>query len=76
MIVDRIEASAAAKEWIFLGHFCRYDFKPLQNMKTYGKTLPPTYNLKMVSAPVAIYYATNDIMVAAKVFGCFIRRGS
>lgn len=50
-----------------LGQFCRFDFGPRQNKRIYGSRFPPTYNLKKVSAPVAIYYAKNDILVAAKV---------
>lgn len=55
------------KKWTISGEFCRYDLKPLQNMKTYGTRYPPSYNLKKISAPIAIYYAINDILVAAKV---------
>lgn len=62
-----MNSTVEKKNKTILGEFSRFDLNPIQNMKTYGTTSPPTYNLKNVSAPVAIYYAINDILVAAKV---------
>lgn len=42
------------------GNFQNFDYGTEGNMKRYGRELPPSYNLKKISAPVALFYAQND----------------
>lgn len=42
------------------GRFRKYDFGPEKNREIYNRTTPPDYNLKKITAPVAIYYSLND----------------
>merc|ERR1712002_1319360 len=40
--------------------FCKYDFGKDGNMEHYGQETPPEYDLKKVTAPVAILWAEGD----------------
>lgn len=44
------------------GHFRKYDFGPEENLLRYKQSIPPDYNLKRVTTPVALYYSQNDWM--------------
>lgn len=46
----------------FTGNFQKYDYNYVQNFFIYGTKTPPTYNVKAISAPVAMYYGTHDPM--------------
>lgn len=46
------------------GHFRHFDHGLLNNMRKYGKFTPPSYDLKKITAPVALFYALNDWLVA------------
>lgn len=43
-----------------LGNFQKYDYGPTENRKRYHSSTPPKYNLKQITAPVALFYADND----------------
>jgi len=40
--------------------FCKYDFGKDENMEHYGQETPPEYDLKKVTAPVALVWGQND----------------
>ncbi|XP_068084387.1 lipase 3 [Anabrus simplex] len=42
------------------GKFQQFNFGPEENQRRYGSREPPEYNLKMVTAPVAIHYGYTD----------------
>nr|XP_023025813.1 lipase 3-like [Leptinotarsa decemlineata] len=46
--------------------FCRYDYGTSGNMKKYGQTSPPNYDLKKITAPVYIIYSENDMLYATE----------
>lgn len=52
---------------IFAGKFRQYDYGILGNLNKYHEFTPPSYNLKKVTAPVALYYASNDWLSSATV---------
>ncbi|KAJ8922567.1 hypothetical protein NQ315_007597 [Exocentrus adspersus] len=41
------------------GDFTRYDYG-LKNMEVYGQLSPPSYNVSLITTPVALFYAKND----------------
>ncbi|XP_043269179.1 uncharacterized protein [Venturia canescens] len=43
------------------GTFGKYDFGYAHNFRLYGKKKPPIYDLKKISAPVALIYGKGDI---------------
>lgn len=51
----------------FSGHFRQFDHGVLNNLDIYNEPAPPDYDLTLVTAPVAIYYAKNDWLVAETV---------
>jgi lysosomal acid lipase/cholesteryl ester hydrolase len=42
------------------GNFQNFDYGTEENVKRYGSSEPPSYNLQNISAPVALFYAQND----------------
>ncbi|XP_017075154.2 LOW QUALITY PROTEIN: lipase 1 [Drosophila eugracilis] len=46
--------------------FCQYDYELKENQKLYGRPTPPEYRLEKISAPVALYYGSNDFLSAAE----------
>lgn len=46
--------------------FAKYDFGVSDNLKKYGATSPPSYNLSNVRVPVTLHYGTRDGIVAVK----------
>lgn len=52
---------------LLLGRFQWLDFGPAKNLKNYGTIEPPDYDLSLVTAPVYIYYSTNDLLSYEKV---------
>ncbi|XP_001356050.3 lipase 1 [Drosophila pseudoobscura] len=46
--------------------FCQYDYEAKENQKVYGRTTPPDYRLERVTAPVALYYGSNDYLSAVE----------
>lgn len=55
-----------------LGKFCAFDYGPTENLKVYGNSIPPDYNVTKITIPVAFYYGLNDRLVSPKVTGAFI----
>lgn len=49
------------------GKFQQRDFGPVENMKRYNQSEPPSYDLRKISAPVSLYYSDNDMMATVKV---------
>ncbi|CAG7820554.1 unnamed protein product [Allacma fusca] len=48
------------------GRFCQYDYGVLENFRVYSRLKPPSYNLTRVTAPVAIYWSTEDWLASPK----------
>ncbi|KAL1413937.1 hypothetical protein MTO96_007986 [Rhipicephalus appendiculatus] len=46
------------------GRFARFDYGAERNLKVYGKATPPEYDLRRVSAPVALFWTQGDVLVA------------
>ncbi|CAL8111270.1 unnamed protein product [Orchesella dallaii] len=44
------------------GRFCEYDYGSEKNLKVYGTTKPPDYNLTNVVAPIAIMFGEEDFL--------------
>lgn len=42
------------------GHFRKYDYGRIGNMRKYKRRSPPNYNLNNCKAPIAAYYSQND----------------
>lgn len=51
---------------IISGHFRHFDHGIMNNIRKYGRFTPPAYDLKKITAPVALFYASND-WLAAKI---------
>lgn len=49
---------------IVSGHFRQFDHGMLNNIRKYGRFTPPPYDLKKITAPVALFYASNDWLAA------------
>ncbi|XP_077292787.1 lipase 3-like [Arctopsyche grandis] len=45
------------------GKFRKYDHGSVANLIIYGSAEPPNYNLTEVTAPVALHYSDNDLLV-------------
>uniref|UniRef100_A0A905QWQ5 AB hydrolase-1 domain-containing protein n=2 Tax=Rhodnius prolixus TaxID=13249 RepID=A0A905QWQ5_RHOPR len=43
-----------------------YDYEPEENLKRYGQTEPPDYDLSRVTAPVSLHYSLQDWFVNAE----------
>jgi len=48
------------------GKFRMWDYGFFGNRKHYGKSSPPDYDLKKVTAPIALHYSDNDWLAAVK----------
>lgn len=46
------------------GRFCQFDYGLFGNIFKYGLFTPPSYALKKVTAPVYIFYSSNDLFVS------------
>lgn len=44
--------------------FCQYDRGIFENKNKYGSFRPPSYNLKKITAPIALHYGRNDWLAA------------
>lgn len=51
----------------FLGKFQAFDYGPMKNVKYYGQSEPPEYNLKNVTVPISLHYGTGDLLVSPEV---------
>ncbi|XP_060520765.1 lipase 3-like [Cylas formicarius] len=45
------------------GKFVQYDWGPKENLRRYGSKLPPEYNLRNVTSPVALIYGKGDELI-------------
>lgn len=52
---------------MILGRFEKFDYGREKNLEFYGSEIPPEYDLKNVTAPVALYYGKNDLLVDTRV---------
>ncbi|XP_059620868.1 lipase 3-like isoform X2 [Phlebotomus argentipes] len=65
-IFSRHPAGASVYEFVHYaqevknGNFAQYDHGTVGNLKRYGSTNPPSYELNKVAAPVTLHYAQND----------------
>lgn len=50
-----------------LDAFREYDYGAIENYVKYGSTSPPVYNVSTITAPVAVYYASNDYFAGVTV---------
>lgn len=46
----------------FQENFQQFDFGIEKNLEVYNCSHPPKYNLSNIIAPIAFYYAKNDIL--------------
>ncbi|XP_022222225.2 lipase 1 [Drosophila obscura] len=46
--------------------FCQYDYEAKENQKMYGRNTPPDYRLERITAPIALYYGSNDHLSAVE----------
>lgn len=51
----------------FQENFQQFDFGIEKNLEVYNCSHPPKYNLSNIVAPIAFYYAKNDILADPKV---------
>lgn len=49
---------------MFSGKFRKFDYGFFENLIKYGQSTPPAYDLSKVTAPVALYYSSNDLLAA------------
>lgn len=56
---------------ISAGRFEAMDRGPEMNMKRYGQLKPPQYDLKKITAPIALYYSDNDRELHPEVSNLF-----
>ncbi|XP_077262886.1 lipase 3-like isoform X2 [Temnothorax americanus] len=43
--------------------FRNYDYGIAENYKRYKQETPPSYDLKMITAPIILFYSANDVIV-------------
>lgn len=53
--------------FLLSGTFKQYDWGPKENMRRYHSKKPPEYNIKNITAPVAIFYGETDAFVTKEV---------
>ncbi|XP_020807259.1 lipase 1 [Drosophila serrata] len=46
--------------------FCQFDYDAKENHRIYGRPTPPDYRLEKITAPVALYYGSNDFLSAVE----------
>ncbi|XP_035711894.1 lipase 3 [Folsomia candida] len=50
-------------QFIHTGIYCQYDYGHRENMMRYGSSVPPRYNVKNTTVPVALLWGPNDAVV-------------
>lgn len=45
---------------MFLDRFHKYDYGPKKNLRVYGQTKSPDYNLRGIDVPIALHFGNND----------------
>ncbi|KAG7201061.1 hypothetical protein KM043_017607 [Ampulex compressa] len=70
LIFGHFPAGASAKQIVHYGQsilsrsFRKFDYGTVMNLKHYGSTQPPKYDLGRIKVPVAIFYSENDFLTA------------
>lgn len=49
------------------GRFQHYDFGTNGNMAKYGTSRSPTYDVRRIQVPIALYWGPNDFLSGAEV---------
>lgn len=68
LILGHFPAGASAKQIIHYGQlilsgsFRKFDYGAKDNLRIYGSTQPPKYDLEKVKTPVVIFYSDNDYL--------------
>ncbi|XP_076298733.1 lipase 3 isoform X1 [Lasioglossum baleicum] len=68
LILGHFPAGASAKQIIHYGQsilsgsFRKFDCGVTENLKIYGSTQPPKYDLEKVKIPIVIFYSENDFL--------------
>lgn len=57
---------------IVIGNFQTFDYGYLGNYERYKQPTPVQYNMKKITAPIALIYANNDAIVMKSVSILFI----
>lgn len=71
-ILMHAPAGAAVDQVVHYGQlldvpdFRQYDFGTIENLRRYRSPRPPTYNLRNINAPIALYYSNNDLISATQ----------
>ncbi|XP_018563457.1 lipase 1-like [Anoplophora glabripennis] len=66
LALSNFPAGASAKQVLHYaqiiekGKFQKYDWGPKENIRRYNSKIPPEYNLKNITAPVALFYGEAD----------------
>ncbi|XP_018563470.1 lipase 3-like isoform X2 [Anoplophora glabripennis] len=70
LLLSTVPAGASVKQGLHYaqiavaGTFRKYDWGPKENMRRYNSRTPPEYNIKHITAPIAIFYGEADDNVA------------
>ncbi|XP_078044145.1 lipase 3 [Augochlora pura] len=68
IILGHFPAGASAKQIIHYGQsilsgsFRKFDYGATENLKIYGSTQPPKYDVERLKIPVVIFYSENDFL--------------
>ncbi|KAJ0171248.1 hypothetical protein K1T71_012798 [Dendrolimus kikuchii] len=54
--------------------FKKYDYADEKNIKIYGASKPPSYDLSRVSTPVVVFYGLNDALVDPKDISWLVKQ--
>ncbi|KXJ71265.1 hypothetical protein RP20_CCG021027 [Aedes albopictus] len=72
ILIGHSPAGASTKQVVHFAQgmrshrFQQYDFGKIKNLAVYGMAQPPEYNVSDISAPVVLYYGTNDYLAEAR----------
>jgi hypothetical protein len=56
---------------IIADNFQNYDYGIVDNYKQYKQEMPPSYNFNKITAPITLFYSTNDIIATKQVIKIF-----
>ncbi|XP_076665763.1 lipase 3 isoform X2 [Andrena cerasifolii] len=68
LILGHFPAGSSAKQMIHYsqsiisGSFRKFDYGATENLKIYGSTQPPKYDLEKVKTPIVMFYSENDFL--------------
>ncbi|CAH0560471.1 unnamed protein product [Brassicogethes aeneus] len=72
VILSNVPAGASYKQFmhftqeIYSGYFRQYDHGIIKNRIIYNQDKPPSYNTRLITAPVALYYGLADNLASYK----------